>query len=48
MEERGYQEPACQQAIEDMRECCRKWGKESFVCGGIDAENKEKSPKNTT
>lgn len=33
--ENSYQESACQQAIEDMRNCCRKWGELSFVCGGI-------------
>lgn len=33
-----FQESACQEALDDMRQCCIKWGFESFVCGGIRTE----------
>ncbi|CAH1992292.1 unnamed protein product [Acanthoscelides obtectus] len=42
---RDFQEPACQDVIEDMRECCRKWKDKSFVCNGMNitpAEEKKK------
>lgn len=34
--ENNYQEEKCQYAIEAMRECCKKWKKESLCCDGID------------
>ncbi|CAG9816002.1 unnamed protein product [Phaedon cochleariae] len=40
LKENKFQEPACKDVIEEMRECCRKWNDKSFVCGGIDTKGK--------
>lgn len=40
LKENKFQEPSCQHAIEEMRECCRKWKEKSYVCGGIDTSRK--------
>ncbi|XP_076263744.1 cx9C motif-containing protein 4 [Rhynchophorus ferrugineus] len=42
LKEHKFQESACQYAIEDMRECCRKWKEKSYVCGGIDTAKEDK------
>jgi hypothetical protein len=36
--ENSYQEASCQQFIELLRECCRKWGSASISCSGIDTQ----------
>lgn len=41
----NYQESACEEAIESMRQCCVKWGTESFVCNGIKTEKPRKGIK---
>jgi hypothetical protein len=35
LEDNKFQESACQHAIEDLRNCCRKWKGQSVVCDGI-------------
>lgn len=34
--ENKYQESACQEVLELMRECCRKYKDQSICCEGID------------
>lgn len=41
-----FQEPQCQKVIESMKECCRKWGDESFVCSGFKKILEEESNDN--
>ncbi|XP_026290316.1 cx9C motif-containing protein 4 [Frankliniella occidentalis] len=31
----NFQESACEQVIENLRECCRKWKDKSLVCSGM-------------
>ncbi|XP_044269913.1 cx9C motif-containing protein 4 [Tribolium madens] len=35
LEDNKFQESACQYAIEDLHNCCRKWKNQSLVCDGI-------------
>jgi hypothetical protein len=42
--ENNYQEASCQQFIELLKECCRKWGSASVSCSGIDTQ---KTPSQT-
>ncbi|XP_017778047.1 PREDICTED: cx9C motif-containing protein 4 [Nicrophorus vespilloides] len=45
-----YQEPDCQYAIEDMKNCCLKWREKSYVCGGfayLYAQPQQEQPKVT-
>ncbi|PSN40335.1 Cx9C motif-containing protein 4 [Blattella germanica] len=36
LHENNYQEGACQEFIELLRDCCRKWSTQSISCSGID------------
>ncbi|XP_021931521.1 cx9C motif-containing protein 4 [Zootermopsis nevadensis] len=38
LKENNYQEASCQQFIELLKECCRKWGSASISCSGIDTQ----------
>ncbi|XP_016977136.1 cx9C motif-containing protein 4 [Drosophila rhopaloa] len=38
LNENNYQEDKCLKVLEDMRQCCLKWHKESLCCSGIDLE----------
>lgn len=40
--ERNYSESACEEVLELMRECCRKFKGQSICCEGIDIEPKAK------
>ncbi|XP_055382254.1 cx9C motif-containing protein 4 [Condylostylus longicornis] len=35
LEKHKYQESRCLEELEDMRQCCLKWHKESLCCSGI-------------
>ncbi|KAL1518308.1 hypothetical protein ABEB36_001950 [Hypothenemus hampei] len=45
LKENNFQEPACQHAIEAMRNCCRKWKDRSYVCQGIDTSKGQPYPE---
>ncbi|KAH8421088.1 hypothetical protein KR222_010855, partial [Zaprionus bogoriensis] len=38
LKENNYQEHKCFAVLEDMRQCCIKWHKQSLCCSGIDLE----------
>lgn len=40
--EHNYQEGSCLDVLQEMKECCRKWGDTSLVCSGIKVDD---SPK---
>lgn len=39
--ENKYQESACQAEIEALRNCCKKWSKESGCCAGVKLEEND-------
>lgn len=43
--ESKYQEPACQEVLEAMRQCCIKWKSVSLCCEGIDTDKEFKAEK---
>ncbi|XP_030373083.1 cx9C motif-containing protein 4 [Scaptodrosophila lebanonensis] len=36
LKENNYQEHKCVEVLEQMRQCCLKWHKQSICCSGID------------
>ena len=40
--ENNFQEDACQEFIELLRDCCRKWSASSISCSGIDIKDPPK------
>lgn len=39
LNDNNYQESACEEVLELMRECCRKYKDKSVCCEGIDIES---------
>ncbi|XP_055692129.1 cx9C motif-containing protein 4 [Lutzomyia longipalpis] len=38
LKENNFQEDACLEVLEEMRQCCLKWHRESLCCSGIKLE----------
>lgn len=38
LQKNKYQEAACLREIQALKDCCRKWRKESGCCGGVKIE----------
>ncbi|XP_055309540.1 cx9C motif-containing protein 4 [Sitodiplosis mosellana] len=47
LKENNYQESACVEVLELMRECCRQYKGQSICCEGIDIEPKRNTSKST-
>ncbi|XP_069978194.1 cx9C motif-containing protein 4 isoform X1 [Penaeus vannamei] len=41
LQKNKYQESACQAEIEALRNCCKKWSKESGCCAGVKLEEND-------
>lgn len=42
----NFQEASCQEAIENLTECCRKWKGKSLVCSGMIVDSTEGGESN--
>jgi hypothetical protein len=45
LSENNWQESACQEVLESMRQCCLKWKDKSLCCEGIDLNKEYKLTK---